>query len=80
MDDLTTLPEQPSVPLDPQVAADLGAEPVPHHLYRMPPLEGRAALEAILAAAPKFNDPDTRIEDHAIPGPGGAVVVRVYSP
>jgi hypothetical protein len=80
MDYLTTFPETSSVPLDPQIAADLRARDGVTPFYRMPPLEARAAYEAMAAAAPKLNDPITRVEDRAIPGAADDVAMRIYTP
>jgi acetyl esterase len=80
MDYLSAFPEQPLVPLDSQLAADLLARAGATPFYRMPPPEGRAAFEAMMAAAPRLNDPVAHVEDHAIPGPAGDIAVRVYSP
>src|SRR5262245_54356059 len=57
MDYFTTFPPTAAVPLDPQVAADLRARAGSTPFYQMSPAEGRAAFEALLAAAPKLNDP-----------------------
>src|SRR5262249_50714391 len=80
MDYLSTFPEQPPRQLDPQVAADLSARAGVTPFYRLSAQEGRAAFEALRAAAPKLNDPVVRVENHVIPGPGGEIAVRVYSP
>jgi acetyl esterase len=80
MDYLSTFPAQSPRQLDPQVAADLSARAGITPFYRLPPQEGRAAFEALMAVAPKLNDPIVRVENHVIPGPGGEIAVRVYSP
>ncbi len=80
MDHLTTFPETTPVPLDPKVAADLRARADATPFYRMPVPQGRAAYEAMTAAAPKLNEPVGAVEDRTVPGPGGDLPVRVYAP
>jgi acetyl esterase len=80
MDYLTTFPPISSVPLDSQIAAELCARAEVTPFYRMPPAEARAAYEAMIAAAPRLNEPIADVEDQAIPGPAGELAVRVYTP
>lgn len=80
MDHLTTFPATSPVPLDPKVAADLRARAGATPFYQMPLPEGRAAYEAMTAAAVKLNDPVARVEDRTLAGPGSDVPVRVYTP
>lgn len=73
----TTFPELKPVPLDAQVAYDLRARASAIPFYKMPLAEGRAGFDALLASAPKLNDPVARAADQVIPG---GVPVRVYTP
>lgn len=75
-----TFPATPPEPLDPKVARDLAARADATPFYRMPPVEGRAAFEALFAAAPKLNEPVASVEDRFVPGPNVEVPVRVYTP
>ena len=77
---LRTYPETPPVPLDPQVAADLRARAGVTPFFRMPPNDARSAFEALAAAAAKLDEPIAHVEDRSIPGPGGAIGLRIYSP
>jgi acetyl esterase len=80
MNYLVTYPELPHVPLDARIAADLRARADATPFYRMPPSEGRAAFDALMAGAPKLNDAVARIEDRIVPAPALDVSVRVYTP
>lgn len=80
MDYLTTFPTMAPVPLDAKVAADLRARASAMPIYQMPIAEGRAAYETLTATAKKLNEPVAGVEDQAVPGLGGAVPVRVYTP
>jgi len=77
---LTTYPESTPVPLDPLVAADLQARANMTPFFRMPPMEARAAFEALAATAPKLDECIGAVEDCSIPGPNGNVGLRIYTP
>lgn len=80
MEYLVTYPALDVVPLDPQVAEDLRRRATMTPFFRMPVAEARAAFEELTASAPKLNEPVARVEDRLIPGPGGDLGVRVYTP
>ena len=65
------------MPLDPQVKAmlDESAALSPRPLETMTPEEARRR-----PAVPVAKDPVARIEDRTVPGPAGAIPVRIYTP
>jgi acetyl esterase len=68
------------MPLDPQarlVLDQLAAGGAPD-LSDLDPPAARAMFEAMRAPTP--GEPVARIEDRSLPGPGGAIPVRVYAP
>jgi acetyl esterase len=80
MDHFATYPENPLLPLAPQIAADLRARAEATPLYRMPPAESRTAFETLCAGAPKMNEPVAHSEERTLPGPEGPIGVRIYTP
>lgn len=68
------------MPLDPQVKASLEQTAAlglpPYH--ELTPTEARAQMDALRAAIP--GEPVARVNDRTIPGPGGALPIRVYTP
>jgi acetyl esterase len=69
------------MPLDPQAAALLEQMAA----SGMPPLSGQdvaTARESVLAFAQLGGDPESvsNVEDRRIPGPGGTIPVRIYTP
>lgn len=66
------------MPLDPQVAAILAQRSVPFHLLTVE--EARAQIHAANVDPAAVPEPVARVEDRTIPGPAGAIPVRVYSP
>ena len=70
------------MPLNPQVAgflqqlADMGAQP----FHSMTPVEARAAFSALSASLPRSTAKVASAKDRKIPGPGGDIPVRIYTP
>lgn len=70
------------IQLDPQMkalldqAAAAGGKP----FHDMAPTEARAAIDTMFAAFRGTPRPINKVEDRKIPGPGGQIPVRVYTP
>lgn len=70
------------MPLDPQAQqlleqlASAGAPP----LHTLSPVEARQATSTMFRVPPEKEEPVARIENRTIPGPAGAIPVRVYTP
>lgn len=78
-DYLTTYPPTANVPLDPKIRAELDAVKLTP-LAQQTPAEARAAFEKRVATTPKLGDPVAKVDNRGIPGPGGKLPVRVYTP
>jgi acetyl esterase len=79
-DALTTFPPTQSAPLDPKVKAALEALPQAKPIEELTPAEARAFFEKITAQDPKLNEAVAKVENRTIPGPGGKITVRIYTP
>jgi acetyl esterase len=70
------------MPLDPQAQqlleqmASAGAPP----LHTLSPVEARQATATMFRVPPERQEPVARIENRTIPGPAGAIPVRIYTP
>jgi acetyl esterase len=70
------------MPLDPQAQqlleqlASTGAPP----LHTLSPVEAREATAVMFRVPPEKEEPVARIENRTIPGPAGAIPVRIYTP
>jgi len=68
------------MPLDPEIAAILRHMPTMPRAGSVPVAVFRAAVNRATAAAPKLDVALRSIADRTIPGPGGEIPVRVYTP
>ena len=68
------------MPLDPQVAALLAPAPEGFEMTSLPVDVLRKYVRESSTAYPKLEVPLARVADRTIPGPGGALPVRVYTP
>jgi acetyl esterase len=68
------------MPLDPVVRSllDAFADPNAPKLNSMTPLQAREMFEKLRIPLP--GDPVAKVEDRRIPGPGGEIPVRIYTP
>lgn len=74
-----TFPPTKGVLLDSRIRAALDADKGPA-VFDMTPVEARAWFEKRIASIPKLDDPVAKVEDRTIPGPGGKLPLRVYTP
>jgi acetyl esterase len=75
-----TVPERVQVPLDPEVATFLAAGAGAPPVETVPITELRANVVRQSAARPKLDEPVAAIEDRAVPGPHGAIPIRLFTP
>ena len=75
-----TFPTTPVIPLHEKIRAMLDAEPATPPLDTLPVAQVRALREGMMLRRPKLDELVARVEDRAIPGPGGGIPVRIYAP
>jgi acetyl esterase len=70
------------MPLDPQAKAflDQMASMGGLALHALPVPEARALMQAMAGMSPTIDLPIASVEDRTIPGPGGSIPVRLYTP
>ena len=68
------------MPLDPQVAAMIAAEANNPPVYTLSVEDARQQILLSLAQQENAKVPVKSVEDRVIPGPGGAIPVRIYTP
>jgi len=75
-----TEPSTPMVPLHPAIRSMLDAE-VPSPSFEVVPVtELRAVREAMMLRRPRRNELVASVSERAIPGPGGEIPIRVFTP
>ena len=75
-----TIPATAAIPLDARIRAMLDAEPPSPPLDTLPVAQVRALREGMMLQRAKLDERVACVEDRAIPGPGGGIPVRIYTP
>ncbi|HLJ32882.1 MAG TPA: alpha/beta hydrolase [Ktedonobacteraceae bacterium] len=68
------------MPLDPQVALLIQAEANTPEMYTLSVEDARQQVLLSVAALKGEKEPIKSVENHEIPGPGGVIPVRIYTP
>jgi acetyl esterase len=76
----STYPPTPETPLEPRLQALLQALPHVTDWEAVSVAEMRAQSRKFVGKIPKLNETVAKVEDRKIPGPGGPIAVRVYTP
>ena len=75
-----TFPASGVTPLDPLLVPVVESQAHAVPTEQLSPADARAASRTRVAAAPALTEPVARVENRTIPGPGGAIPVRIYTP
>jgi acetyl esterase len=75
---LQTYPASNLVPLDPKLKAAIAA--MPPRDMSLPIEQLRAGVEEMAATQPKLNEAVGAVVNRKIPGPGGDIPIRIYTP